>query len=129
MKKHIPTASRYLLGLIFFVFGGAGLFNLFPPPPDLPEKMKTFMAGMMAAGYFFPLLKLTEMTCGLLLLVRVAPALMLVILAPISINIFMTHLFLTPGMQNLIVPILILVLHLGAASGYCEKYRPLFERK
>lgn len=128
MKPIIPKIARYLLGLIFFIFGGAGLLNLLPAQPDMPEKLQTFMTGMMAAGYFFPLLKGTEVVCGLLLLIGVAPALALVILAPISINIFMVHLFLTPGLQNLLMPILILVCHLLAATAYWKLYKPLFQK-
>jgi len=127
-KPIVFKIARYILGLIFFIFGGAGLLNLFPPPPDMPQKLQTFMTGIMAAGYFFPLLKGTETICGLLLLLGVAPALVLVILAPISINIFMTHLFLTPGVQNLVMPSLIIVCHLLAAKSYWKIYRPLFNR-
>lgn len=129
MKQKIPLIARYLLGLIFFIFGGAGLLNLLPPPPDMPEKLMTFMNGLMATGYFFPLLKGTETLCGLLLLTGFAPALALVILAPISINIFMLHSFLTPGINNLVLPLVIGVLHILAARGYWHVYRPLFTRK
>ena len=128
MKPIVPKIARYLLGLMFFIFGGAGLFNLFPPPPDLPEKMQTFTNGLMAAGYFFPLLKGTETVCGLLLLIGVAPALILVILAPISINILMTHLFLTPGVQNLLLPVVIIACHILAATAYWKVYKPLFSK-
>ncbi len=128
MKNKAAMISRYILGLIFFAFGAAGLFNLIPPPPDMPEKLKTFMAGMMATGYFFPLLKGTETICGLLLLLGIAPALILVILAPISLNIFLTHLFMTPGIQNLMMPLLILVCHILAATAYWKVYRPLFDK-
>jgi putative oxidoreductase len=129
MKDKIPFFAKYGLGLIFFVFGGAGLFNLFPPPPDMPEKLQTFMTGLMAAGYFFPLLKLTEMICGLMLLIGFAPALVLVILAPISLNIFLVHAFLTPGLENIVLPVVILVLHILAARLYWPKYKPLFGKK
>ena len=128
MKKWMPMASRYLLGLIFFVFGAAGLFDLFPPPPDMPEKLKLFMDGILATGYFLPFLKLTETLCGLMLLLGVAPALILVILAPITLNIVLVHTFLTPGAQNLILPMLILVLHLTTAKTYWPLYAPLFKR-
>ncbi|MBY0386285.1 DoxX family membrane protein [bacterium] len=128
MKKNIFIASRYLLGLIFFVFGAAGLFNLIPPPPDMPQDLQTFMNGIMATKYFFPLLKLTETLCGLLLLIGVAPALALVILAPISLNIFMLHLFVTPGLQNLVIPVAILALHISSAIHYWPLYQPLFTK-
>lgn len=128
VKALAPKIARYLLGLIFFIFGGAGLFNLFPPPPDMPTNLQTFMTGIMATGYFMPLLKATETACGLLLLTGFAPALALVILAPISINIFMVHTFLTPGLENLIMPVAIIALHITAATGYWRIYRPLFNR-
>jgi uncharacterized membrane protein YphA (DoxX/SURF4 family) len=129
MKQKLPMIARYLLGLIFFVFGGAGLLNLLPPPPDMPEKLMTFMNGLMATGYFFPLLKGTETLCGLLLITGFAPALALVILAPISINIFMLHAFVTPGLNNLVLPLTIAILHIVAAKGYWHIYKPLFNRK
>ena len=126
--KHLPKISRYLLGLIFFIFGGAGLLNLFPPPPDMPQALSSFTNAIVATGYFFPFLKGTETVCGFLLLLGVAPALMLVILAPITIQILLLHFFLTPGLQNLVLPILILLLHLASAMAYWSIYRPLFGR-
>ncbi|MBX7230717.1 MAG: acyltransferase [Bdellovibrionales bacterium] len=126
--KLISTLARYLLGLIFFLSGVAGLLNLIPPPTDMPEKLLTFMNGILATGYFFPLLKTTEAICGFLLLSSLAPALALVILAPISINIFCVHLFLTPGIQNLLLPLGIVVLHLLTAIKYWPVYKPLFLR-
>lgn len=130
MKKLAPKISRYILGLIFFVFGAAGLFNLLPAPPpeSMPPALATFMAGIMAAKYFFPLLKLTETVCGLLLLLGIARALVLVILAPITLNIVLLHAFVTPGLENMIVPVIVLISHIIAATAYCDLYRPLFYR-
>ncbi len=128
MKEKLPIITRYLLGLLFFVFGGAGLFNLIPPPPDLPPDMLTFMSGLMVTKYFFPFLKLTETVCGLLLLLGIAPAIVLIILAPITLNIVLVHLFMTPGLSNLIMPITILVLHVISATYYWPLYAPLFKK-
>ena len=128
MQTKLSLGSRYLLGLIFFIFGGAGLFNLFPPPPDLPADLQTFMSGMMVTKYLFPLIKGTEMIAGLLLILGVAPALMLVILAPISLNIFLVHFFLTPGLQNLVLPLIIVGLHVLSAVNYWAVFKPLFAK-
>lgn len=128
IKTLTPTIARYLLGLIFFLAGAAGLFNLAPPPADLPPNLQTYFNGLMASVYFMPFLKATEMICGLLLLTGFAPALALVVLAPISLNIFLVHAFLTPGIQELLLPVVILALHLTAASDYWRIYRPLFGR-
>lgn len=128
MKNFTQKIPRLLLGLTFFIFGGAGLFNLFPPPPDMPEKLQLFMNGIVSAGYFLPFLKLTETVCGFLLLLEIAPALTLVILAPITLNILLVHAFLTPGLQNLVMPLIIFALHITAARSYWKIYQPLFGR-
>lgn len=128
IKHYAPTVSRYLLGLIFFVFGIAGLFNLIPPPPNMPEGLVTYMTGLMAAKYFMPLLKITEIICGLLLLIRVAPSLALIILAPITINIFFVHLFLTPGIQEIAMPVVMIILQIVAMTQYLPTYKLLFRR-
>ena len=122
----LPVIARYLLGVVFFLSGLAGLLQLAPPPKDLPEAMMSFFTAINNTGFFIPVLKLTETITGLMLIVRIAPALALVILAPVSIQIFLVHAFLTPGIQNLILPIVIIVLHLLAARAYWSHYRPLF---
>lgn len=130
MKAKMPLIARILLGLIFTVFGLIGLFNLIPPPPDLPERLQTFNAGLMAAGYFFPFLKLTEVTCGLLLLSGRFVPLALVVLAPIILNIFFVHAFLAPS--GLVIAVLIGVLEFYLAfyaQPYASKIRPLFSKK
>ncbi len=132
MLKMIHVASRILLGLIYFIFGGMGLMIalgvMTPEMPPMPEKAQLYMQGIMASGYFFPLLKATEVICGLLLLVNLASPLALVILAPITLNIFLHHLFLTPGLGNLILPAAMAALHIVAMVGYLKQYRPLFSK-
>jgi len=68
MKAKFPLIARILLGLIFFVFGLLGLLNVFPPPPDLPERLQTFNKGMEASIYMMPFVKTVETLCGLALL-------------------------------------------------------------
>ena len=126
--KGLSTIARYMVGLLFFVFGGMGLLNMIPPPTDLPAALSNFMNAMMETGYFFPFLKLTETVCGLLLLLGIAPALMLIVLSPIAIHIFLLHFFLTPGITNLILPLFILILLGLSARPYWGIYRPLFAR-
>ena len=130
MRKRLPLIARIILGLIFFTADLAGLLNLAPPPKDLPENMKTFMAGMMATQYFFPLLKSTETICGLLLISGFFVPLALVVLAPIIINIFLTHLFMAPDGLILATVIGALEIYLAFfASPYKEVIRPLFAPK
>jgi len=127
--KFSPSAlPEIILGAIYAMGGLAGLLNLAPPPKDLPADMMTFMTGMMAAKYFFPLLKLTELVAGLLLVVRQAPALALIILAPITINIIFVHAFLTPGIENLLLPFGLLGLQIFSMKRYSELYFGLLKK-
>lgn len=92
MTRHLPTAARILLGLIFFVFGLNGFLNFIPTPPPA-EKIVPFMTGIISTGYFFPLLKATEVTCGLLLLANRFVPLALVVLSPVIVQIAAFHFF------------------------------------
>ena len=125
--RYVPMIARVLLGLIFFVFGLMGLLNLVPPPPNMPEKLQTFMAGMMATGYFMTLLKGTEVVCGLLLLLGAYVPLALVVLAPIVLNIFLVHAFMEPSGLPIAIVIVVLETYLAFfAKPYCHHVRALF---
>lgn len=130
MKAKLPLIARILLGLIFFVFGIIGLMNLIPPPPNLPEKLQAFNTGLMATGYFFQFLKLTEIICGLFLLIGIFVPLSLVILAPIALNIFLVHAFLAPeGLPIALVIGLLLIYLAFFAQPYASVVKPLFRMK
>jgi putative oxidoreductase len=124
MKK-LPLIARILLGLLFFVFGLNGFFNFIPTPTDMPEKVKTFMAGLMATGYFFPVLKGTETICGALLLSGAFVPLALVVLAPIIIQISLFHAFLEPSGLPMVAFIVILEVYLAFFS---QPYSPIVKQ-
>lgn len=129
MQK-VTFIARLLLGLIFLASGLVGLFNLVPPPPDLPENLMKFNEGLMASGYFFTLLKLTETICGALLMLGIFVPAALVILAPIVLNIFLTHLFLAPSGLPLAIVLGVLLIYLAFFSRPYSKYiRALFVTK
>jgi len=120
-------AARILLGLIFFVFGLNGFLNFIPAPAEMPEKVMTFMNGIMATGYFLPFLKGTETICGLLLLVGAFVPLALVVLAPIVLNIFLFHAFLEPSGLPLAVVIGGLMVYLSFfAAPYSAIVKQIF---
>ena len=95
MEK-ISSISRYLLGILLLVFGLNGFLQFLPMPP-VPEQAMAFLSGLMAAPYFFPLLKGVEVIAGVLLLLNKKVPLTLVILAPIVLNIFLFHAVLDPA--------------------------------
>lgn len=130
MKSKITLIARILFGLIFFASGLVGLLKVAPVPPDLPERLVTFNAGMEATGYFMFLLKLTETVCGLAVLVGWFVPLALVILAPVVLNIFLVHAFMAPSGLPLAIILGFLLTYLAFfAEPYTSQIRPLFRRK
>jgi hypothetical protein len=120
------TAARLVLGAIFFVFGLNG-FLQFLPMPAPTGVAATFMGGMAATGYFFPLLKGTEVVAGVLLLSNRYVPLALTVLAPIVLNIVLFHAFVAPA--GIVLPLVIVAL--GVYLAYTERavFRPLLRAK
>jgi hypothetical protein len=126
--RHLPTAARYLLGLIFFVFGLNFFLHFIPMPTNTPAPAAAFGGAMMATGYLFYLLKVTEVTSGILLLANRFVPLALTLLAPIIVNIFCFHLFLE-GAATLPLPIVIVALEIYLAWSYRDVYRSMLAAK
>jgi len=112
-------AARVSLGLVFLVFGLNGFLQFIPMKP--PEGAAgQFMGGLFAVGYFFPLLKGTEVVVGLLLLAGRLVPLALVLLAPITVNIAAFHLFVVP--EGLGMALLIGLIQLYLALSYRDAF-------
>ncbi|MBY0472605.1 DoxX family membrane protein [bacterium] len=123
----MPMIARILFGLIFFVFGLNGFLQFMPTPPP-PEAAASFFGAMMQTGYFFPLLKATEIICGILLLSGSFVPLALVVLAPIILQIFFFHLFLAPSGLAMAVILGAIEIYLAFFSPYAAKLKPLFKK-
>ena len=124
--KNIFLGTRILLGLIFFVFGLNFFLNFIPtPPPD--ETMKKMMEGIMAMGYLLPVVKTLEVISGLFLLIGIFVPLILLILAPIVVNIAIIHFVYAPA--GAVMAIALIALMLVQAYAYKERFLPLLKIK
>jgi len=92
----VVTVARVLFGLLFLVFGLNFFFHFMPMPP-MSGPPAAFMGALFATGYMFPLIKVTEIVAGILLISGRFVPLGLLLLAPILVNIAAFHIFLTPG--------------------------------
>lgn len=129
MKKWAPIVARVLMGLLFAASGIFAFVSHFATPPNLPEKLQAFTAGLSASVYFMPFLKAVEIICGVMLITNMWVPLALVVLAPIVINIALVHAFLAPeGMPMAIVIGGIEIYLAFFAEPYRNKIRPLFLR-
>ena len=123
MNSTFTKIVRFVLALMLLVFG-INKFLKFILMPELPPDASEFMGELVATGYVLPIVGIIEIFIGILLIVNKWPAFAMVLLAPISVNILLFHLFLDlPGIGGaLIVAILngILIYKLW------PKFRPLF---
>ncbi len=122
--KIATHVARYLLGTVFFVFGINGFLGFIPLPP-LPTEAQEFLGAMIKTGYLFNLVKVTEITVGLLLLSGRFVPLALVLLSPIILNIVLFHAFLTPP-ADVLPPAVFLGLHLFLVWQYRAYYKTMF---
>jgi uncharacterized membrane protein YphA (DoxX/SURF4 family) len=112
ITKHLPTAARIFLGLVFTVFG-LNFFLHFIPQPPAPPQANAFTGALLASGYLFPLLSSSEVLAGLLLLRNRFVPLALAMLAPIVVNIVGFHLALAPAGLPVALPVLAAQLYLA----------------
>lgn len=96
MNSKLTMILRIFLGLILVVFGANKFFG-FMPSMELPEGAMALMDAMVKSGYLLKLVGITEIVAGLLLLVNKWTSFALIILAPVSLNMALFHLFLAPA--------------------------------
>ena len=93
--KIAATICRYLLGLIFTVFGLNGFLH-FIPQGTVPPLAAQF-AGAMIQSHYMVVVFALQLICGLLLLANRYVPLALTILGAILFNILLFHIFMAPA--------------------------------
>lgn len=121
----LPTVVRILLGGLLLFSSITALLGI-APQAKLDGNAALFMQGLAATGYFFPLLKVTELVAGLMLVTNRATPVALVILAPIIVNIVAFHAVLAPSGMPIAIALLVGELYL--AWTYRAVFAPLFRR-
>lgn len=117
---------RVLLGAMYLFASISYFVKYMPEGQKMTAVQTTFMAGVMASVYLMPLIKVTELVSGLLLLIgRTAPLAALIIF-PVTLNIFLYHLFLGPKELPMVAVMLIFNLFLFYA--YRQKYLPIISK-
>lgn len=87
--------SRYLLGLIFTVFGLNGFLQFYKMPP--PTGTAAQFMGALVSSHMIAIIVILQIISGILLLINRFVPLALAILAPIIFNIVLFHAFMQPS--------------------------------
>jgi len=93
MKNKILFVVALLFGLLFINAGLNKFFNYIPMPENMAEETLRDFRAMKEIVWLMPLLGLTEIIGGLLIIFPQKRALGAVILFPIVVGIVLTHIF------------------------------------
>ena len=135
-KKAIATVARLIMGLIYFVLGlnyffhfinlhgyyGSASEALLEP---MPPRAENLINSLIDTGYLFQLNKIVQISGGLLLIINRFVPFALIILAPITINIFLFNTVLNPS--GFAAGIVLLFANIYLAYSYWENYKGLFK--
>ncbi len=123
MNSKFTSIVRVVLGIVLVVFGSNKLIDFLPM--ELPTGAAgEFMSSLHATGYIFPVVGVLEVVIGILLLTRKWVPFALILLAPLSINILLFHLFMDlPGLG---VALAVTLLNTILIYKHWRVYRPLF---
>jgi len=123
MNSKASMILRIILGIILIVFG-ANKFGHFMPMPPMEGDAATFMGGLGASGYMFPLLGVLEILIGVLLIIKKAVPFALILLAPLAVNMVLFHAAMAPGGGPAAI---VFILNAALMYFYKDRFKGLFE--
>lgn len=114
---------RVLMGALL-VFASASFFLKLAPEPEVTGDFKAFQVGIIASSYLMPLAKGLELLCGLSYLSGKYVTLANIIILPVTLNILLINLYMTP--ENLPIGLFIFLGNLFLIFRYWDNYKSLF---
>ena len=93
--KIAALIARYLLGLMFLVFGLNGFLHFLPQPPATGLALQYFT--VLSVSHIMAAVFLIQLIGGALLLANRFVPMALVLLGPVIVNILLYHLLIAPA--------------------------------
>jgi putative oxidoreductase len=126
--KIVSTVARYLMGLVFLVFGLNKFFN-FIPTGTLPPGVAGEFTRIMIATKYMMLVGVFEGVSGILLLFNRFVPLALAFLAPVIVNILWVNFTMLPSAaaSGLFVAICWVLVYWKHRTAFAPLYQKKFE--
>ena len=122
--KLAAIIARYLLGLVFTVFGLNGFLHFIPQPPFPAGSHAAAFTGAMAATGYFAVVFAVQFLCGLAFFAGLYVPLTLVVVAPVIFNVLLFHSTMAPA--GLPPGLFVLALWVVVAIRHRAAFAPLF---
>jgi len=116
---------RSLLGLLLIVFG-LNVFLGFMEPPEPAAAGGKFMGALIGTGYMWQVIGGVKLLSGCLLLFKRWVPFALILMAPISVNIVLFHVFLDPAPEHAVMAYAVAGANLLLGFMHRDDYRSLF---
>lgn len=116
---------RVILGL-FLLAMGLNKFLGFLPGMILAPPAAEFMGALAETGYMLRMVGVVEIVSGAMLLSRATAPFATILLAPLSVNVVLFHLFLDPS--TIFFAAFVFVSNVILGAYYFDRYRPIFVR-
>jgi len=107
MKNKIQFVLCLLMGIVFINAGLNKIFNYIPIPENMPERTMKMVRAMEDITWLLPLLGVTEIIGGILLIIPRVRPFGAIFITPILLGILIHH--LTLG-ENIVFPIILTIL-------------------
>ncbi len=124
-NKGVFRTVQIVLGLYLLFMVVSGFFQLLPPPEFSPEA-NAFLTALFATGYMFYFMSLIFLISGLSFIFNKWSAFGAVLLAPITANIVLFHVFL--DFTGWWMALIFAVLHIYLLAMHWPRYKPMFSR-
>jgi len=117
---------RIILGISLFLLG-TNYFLDYLPTMGYTEPAKNLMEALIESGYIMPIVAIYEIVLAVFLLFHRYVPLMVILLAPLTVNAFLYHLFLNP--QGLAVWGIMLIMNIYMIFPHVDKFKPFMTPK
>lgn len=121
--KIASTIARYILGLMFTVFGLNGFLHFLPMMP-MPPLAGQFIGVLVASHYTVPVF-LIQLACGILFLINRYVPLALTLIGPVIVNVLIFHVSMNPSgiVPGLIATICWFIVFYSVRSAFAGIFR------
>lgn len=125
MNSTFTKILRIILGLGLLFFGISKLIHFsYLPTYIYTGDIALFIDSLSSSGYILKVVGILEILIGLMLVLNKWVPFALTLLAPISVNILLFHLF--TGKPGLILAMVVILLNIILIYKHWKSYRPLF---
>ena len=119
----LPIVMRTIFGAIFLISGTNNYLSFMPDTHYTTEGL-AFITALKESGYLFDLIKGMEILGGTMLILNMFTPVVIILLAPIVVNIFLFELFLSSSFM--IVPTLLVICEAYLFYEYRNLFKWLF---